>query len=131
MPPTIKAAIGRIVSIFMSNFAVLAAATPNIASWVCPQDGFITAVWISTDAKSAITVLGVMVEKGGTNILSAVVDMNAAAVRVATAGVLGGVTLTADGYVPVSKGDIITVDIDTLTGTSVTGVSAQIDFLAK
>ncbi len=127
----IKAVIGRIITACIGNWLVLAAATPNVASWVAPQDGFITGVWVTVDVKTAITVLGVMLEKGGTNILSAVVDMNAAAVRTPTAGVLGGVTLTADGYVAVSRGDVITVDVDTLTGTSCQGVEVQIDFLAK
>jgi hypothetical protein len=61
---------------------VLAAATPNVASWVAPQDGFITGVTFYVDVKTAITVLALMVEKNGTNILSAAVDLNAAAVRV-------------------------------------------------
>jgi hypothetical protein len=126
----IRAAVGRIISAMLGNWLVLAAATPNVASWVVPQDGFITGVNIIVDVKTAITVLAVMVEKNGVNILAgAGADMNAAAVRTPTAGVLTGTT--SDGYVAVSRGDVITVDVDTLTGTSCQGVQAQIDFLAK
>ncbi len=125
------AAIGRIVSVLIGHWIALTAATPNVASWVAPQDGWITGIWFIVDTKTAITVLQLMAELNGTNILSAVVDMNAAAVRTPTAGTLGGALVTADGLIPVTKDQIVTLDVDGLTGTSCQGVQMQIDFLAK
>lgn len=128
--PRFHAAVGRVMSVFLGYWIALTAATPNVMSWVAPQDGFITGVWCTTDVKTAITVLSVMLEKNGVNMLSAVIDMNAAAVRVPTAGVLGGAAvLDANGMIRVLAGDIITVDVDVLTGTNVNGLQVQIDWM--
>jgi hypothetical protein len=74
--------------------------------------------------KTAITVLTYMAEIDGVNILSAAVDGNAGAARTALAG-----TLTVPAGVPIAKDSVVTLDIDSLTGTSVQGVQMQIDWI--
>lgn len=126
------AAIGRIISWVVSSWFVHTAATPNILSFTVPQDGFILGGWALVDVKTAITVLALMVEKNGNNILTGTgVDLNAAAVRTQTALAFLAAAVDANGWVPVVAGDVITVDIDTLTGTSCQGIQVQLDFLAK
>lgn len=130
MATKFNSAIARVISMILANWAVLAAAAPNAASWVVQQDGFIIAATCTVDIKTAITVLAVMVEKNGVNIITGSgFDMNAAAVRTPTAGVFTGAD--ANGWIPVVAGDVITVDVDTLTGTSCQGVQVQLDFIAK
>lgn len=118
------ASIAKVLSVLIGNWTVIAAATPNVASWVAPQKGKIVGITFYTDAKSAITVLGLMAEVDGTNILTGVVDGNAGAVRTALPG-----TLTVPAGVAIAKDGVVTLDIDTLTGTSVTGVQMQIDWI--
>lgn len=129
----LSAAFGRIISVMMSYWIVLTAATPNVLTWTVPQDGYIIGASCLTDVKTAITVLLVMLEKNGVNMLAGTgLDMNAAAVRTPTAAVLGGAAvLDVNGFIPVLAGDVITVDVDTLTGTSFNGLQVQIDFVAK
>lgn len=121
---TYAASIAKVLSVLIGNWLVLAAATPNVASWVAPQKGKIVGITFYQDAKSAITVLTYMAEIDGVNILSAAVDGNAGAVRVPLAG-----TLTVPAGVPIAKDSVVTLDIDSLTGTSVTGVQMQIDWI--
>jgi len=125
-------AAARVVSWILQSWTVLTAATPNVASFVVPQDGFIVCGWAMCDVKTAITVLALMVEKNGSNILTGTgVDLNAAAVRTPTALAFLAAAVDANGWVPVAAGDVITVDIDTLTGTNASGLVVQLDFIAK
>jgi hypothetical protein len=116
--------IGKVLSVLIGNWLVLAAATPNIATWVAPQKCKILAITFYVDVKTAITVLSLMAELNGTNILTAVVDGNAGAVRVPLAG-----TLTNTSGVDCAKDGVVTLDVDALTGTSCQGVQMQIDWI--
>jgi len=132
MPPKFRAAVARIVSWILTSWTVHTAATPNISTFTVPQDGFIVGGWAMSDVKTAITVLALMVEKNGSNILTGSgVDLNAAAVRTPVALAFLAAAVDANGWVPVSAGDVITVDIDTLTGTNASGITVQLDFIPK
>lgn len=132
MPSRFKAAVARIVSWVLSTWATHTAAAANVLTFTVPQDGFIIGGNALVDIKTAITVLLVMVEKNGTNILTGTgVDLNAAAVRTPVALAFLAAAVDANGWVPVSAGDVITVDIDTLTGTSCQGIQVQLDFIPK
>lgn len=116
--------IARVLSALIGNWLVLAAATPNVASWVAPQKCIIVGITFYVDVKTAITVLSLMAEVDGVNILSAVVDGNAGTVRTALPG-----TLTTPAGVPCPKDGVLTLDIDALTGTSCQGVQVQVDWI--
>lgn len=132
MATKFTAAMARVVSWVVSNWAVLAAAAPNVASFTVPQDGFIIGGNIIVDAKSAITVLLAMVEVNGANVLTGTgADLNAATVRTPVALAFLASAVDVNGWVPVKAGDVITLDIDSLTGTSATGIQLQLDFIPK
>jgi hypothetical protein len=117
-------AVARVLSNTIGNWTVITAATPNVVSWVAPQKCKIVAITFFTDVKTAITALSLMAELDGANILSAVVDANAGAVRTALPGVL-----TNTEGVDCPKDGVVTLDVDALTGTNVSGVQMQIDWI--
>lgn len=118
------AAICKVLSVMIGHWVALTAATPNIASWTAPQKCKIVGITFYVDAKSAITVLSLMAELDGVNLLTAVVDGSAGAVRTALAG-----TLSNTAGVACAKDSTVTLDVDTLTGTSATGIQMQIDWI--
>lgn len=116
--------IAKVLSTQIAHWIAVAAATPNVASWVAPQKCLIVGITFFVDTKTAITVLSLMAELDGVNILSAVVDANAGAVRTALAG-----TLTVPAGVACAKDGVVTFDVDALTGTSCQGLQMQIDWI--
>lgn len=118
------AAIIKVLSVIVGHWIALTAATPNVCSWVAPQKCKIVGITFYVDTKTAITVLSLMAELDGTNILSAVVDGAAGAVRTALPG-----TLTTPAGVACAKDSVVTLDVDTLTGTSCQGVQMQVDWI--
>jgi hypothetical protein len=127
--PAIATAVGRIQTLLI-HLATLDAATANVARYRLPQKALIVRIAAACRAKTGgMADAKIMVEAGGTNLLTAGIDVGAAANAAGT--YLEG-TLAAAALVPLDKETEITVDQDTCTGgNSCSDVTVQIDYLPE
>lgn len=129
--PTIATAVGK-VQTFILTFALidLAGGVANIGRFRLPQKARIMRIGATARAKSGgLAAFTLMVEGGGTNLLSAALDMAAA-----VAGTFVEGTLTAAALAdPLAKETEITVDVDAHTGGAETAsdVTVQVDYLPE
>lgn len=126
--PVIATAIGKVQS-FILTFASLTANDANVGRFRLPQKARIIRIGASARAKSAgLLAFTLMVEAGGTNVLSAAMDLAAVG-----AGVFVEGALTTAAGVEVAKETEITVDVDAHTGGGETAsdVTIQIDYLPE
>lgn len=127
--PTIATAIGK-VQTFILTFASLAAADANVGRFRLPQKARIMRIGASARAKSAgLAAFSLMVEGGGTNLLTAALDIAAQAAGTFVEGTLTAAA-TADAL---AKETEITVDVDAHTagGETASDVTVQIDYLPE
>lgn len=128
--PTIATAVGK-VQTFLLTFALIdaAAGVANIGRFRLPQKARVIRIGSSARAKTAgLAAFSIMVESGGTNLLSAAMDLAAVA---AGTFVEGALAAAADDAL--AKEAEITVDVDAHTGGAETAsdVTVQIDYLPE
>lgn len=121
--------MGKVQS-FILTFPLIDAATANIGRFRLPQKARIMRIGVTARAKSAgLAAFSIMVEGGGTNLLSAAMDLAAAAAGDFVEGVLTAAA-TADAL---AKETEITVDVDAHSagGETATDVTVQVDYLPE
>jgi hypothetical protein len=126
--PKVAAGVRAIIANVIVYAGVITAAAVGLARYRAPQKSIITRIAASVRVKTAITVLAIDVKKAGVSVLQATIDLNAPAAGTYTEGVLKVASVVGLG-IPMDPEDEITIDIATLTGTSATDFSFQIDTL--
>lgn len=127
--PTIATAIGKYQT-FILTFASLAAADANVGRFRLPQKSRIMRIGASARAKSAgLAVFTLMVEGGGTNLLTAALDVAAQPAGTFVEGTLTA-GATADALAAETE---ITVDVDAHSagGETASDVTIQVDYLPE
>lgn len=125
--PAIALAVGK-VQTFLLNFESIAAATANIGRFRLPQKARVVRIGASAQAKTAgLAAFTLMVEAGGTNVLSAAMDLAAVAAGVFVEGSLAAAQVVQNAEVE------FTVDVDAHTagGETASYVTVQVDYLPE
>ena len=126
--PVFSIAVGKVQS-FIMTFASLTAADANIGRFRLPQKARVIRIGATARAKSAgLLAFTLMVEGGGTNLLTGAMDLAAVA-----AGAFVEGTLTDSAGVALAKETEITIDVDAHTGGGETAsdVTVQVDYLPE